>query len=221
VQLVIPIVFLGLLASLSPSTLVVFILLLATTRALVNAFAFLIGWAISLTVVFAISWAIGTALAAQQRTGSRTAVDIVEILVGLALGALGAWEWRRRNVPRVGSGVSKGLAVRLQDLRPWQAAIVGALKQPWTLTAAAALVVVRTDSRLIVDLIAFLVFTAVSTATVAGMFVYSARRPTQAQRYLSDLRARLVRAGPSILAVIALAVGVYLVVDGITGVLRS
>ncbi len=40
--LIVPIVLLGLLASLSPSTIVVFILLLATTRARVNAAAFLI-----------------------------------------------------------------------------------------------------------------------------------------------------------------------------------
>ena len=44
-SLVIPIVLLGLLASVSPSTIVVFILLLATTRARVNAAAFLIGGA--------------------------------------------------------------------------------------------------------------------------------------------------------------------------------
>jgi hypothetical protein len=50
-SLIITIVLLGLLASLSPATIVVFILVLATTRAKVNAAAFLIGWSVSLVIV--------------------------------------------------------------------------------------------------------------------------------------------------------------------------
>ena len=58
-SLVITILLLGLLASLSPATIVVFILLLATTRAKVNAAAFLIGWSVSLVIVFSVSYAVG------------------------------------------------------------------------------------------------------------------------------------------------------------------
>ena len=58
-SLVIPILLLGLLASLSPATIIVFILLLATTRAKVNAAAFLIGWSVSLVVVFSVSYEVG------------------------------------------------------------------------------------------------------------------------------------------------------------------
>ena len=39
-----PLLLLGLMASLSPVTIVVFILLLRTKRARVNAFGFLVGW---------------------------------------------------------------------------------------------------------------------------------------------------------------------------------
>ena len=58
-SLVITIALLGLLASVSPSTIVVFILLLATARARVNAAAFLIGWSVSLIIVFTVSYAVG------------------------------------------------------------------------------------------------------------------------------------------------------------------
>ncbi len=58
-SLVITILLFGLLASLSPATIVVFILLLATTRAKVNAAAFLIGWSFSLVIVFSVSYAVG------------------------------------------------------------------------------------------------------------------------------------------------------------------
>ena len=59
VSLLLPILGLALLASLSPATIIVFILVLATTRAHVNALAFLVGWGASLTVVFAVAYTMG------------------------------------------------------------------------------------------------------------------------------------------------------------------
>ena len=50
--LILTLVFLGLMASLSPATIVVFVLVLGTARARVNAVGFLFGWGLSLTVVF-------------------------------------------------------------------------------------------------------------------------------------------------------------------------
>ncbi len=112
--LVITIVLLGLLASLCPATIVVFILLLATTRAKVNAAAFLIGWGVSLVL-----------------------------------------------------------------------------------------------------------FTVVSTATVGLTLLYFARRPGDAQQHLEALRDRVVRAGPTTAVVVYLMVGLYLIADGVRGVVNS
>jgi hypothetical protein len=38
---------------------------------------------------------------------------------------------------------------------------------------------------------------------------------------LSTLRDRLVRAGPAIFAIASMAVGLYLIIDGVTGVVGS
>ena len=54
--LILSILLMGLVASLSPVTIVVFILVLETHRAGANAPAFLIGWATSLTVVFTLGY---------------------------------------------------------------------------------------------------------------------------------------------------------------------
>ena len=54
--LILSMLMLGLIASLSPATIVVFILVLGTAKARVNAAAFLIGWGASLTVVFTASY---------------------------------------------------------------------------------------------------------------------------------------------------------------------
>ncbi len=212
-SLVIAILALGLLASLSPSTLVVFIMLLATTRARQNAAAFLIGWTISLVLVFVASYLFGGNHSVRS-SGGHTVVNLFEILFGLGLGYFGIRKWRSRHEPRESSGASHGLAGRVERLNPATALMLGVLEQPWTLTAAAAVVVVHDHTALPVVVIAFIVFTAISTATVAGIYLYYVRRPGEAQARLEALRNRLVQAGPSLFAAISFLVGVYLVVDG-------
>src|SRR6202044_1634778 len=81
-SLVLTILLLGLLAGLSPATIVVFILVLATARAKVNAAAFLIGWSVSLVIVFSVSYEIGGTHGAQHG-GGRIAVEGFEILLGI------------------------------------------------------------------------------------------------------------------------------------------
>ena len=219
-SLVITIGLLGLLASVSPSTIVVFILLLATARARVNAAAFLIGWSVSLIIVFALSYAVGGVRGTQYGSGS-TVVEVIEILLGVGLVFLAGRQWRRRDRPRTSSGVSTKLTARLKQLRRWEAATIGVLEQPWTLTAAAAVVLVRHHSTFLIVVFAFLTFAVLSTATIGLIFLYFARRPGQAEAHLSDLRDRLVHAGPAIFAIVSVAVGVFLIVDGVTGIAGS
>jgi hypothetical protein len=220
VSLVVTIGLLGLLASVSPSTIVVFILLLATARARVNAAAFLIGWSVSLIIVFAVSYAVGGARATQHGSGS-TAVEVIEILLGIALAFAAARRWRRRNQPRTASGVTKKFSAHLKELHPWEAATVGVLEQPWTLTAAAAVILVRHHSAFIIVVFAFVAFALLSTATVGLIFLYFARRPGEAEAHLSDLKDRLAHAGPAIFAIVSAAVGVFLVIDGVIGIVGS
>jgi hypothetical protein len=216
---ILPILLLGLLASLSPTTLVIFILLLGTARAMVNAAAFLIGWAISLTFVFTASYALGASYTAQRGDG-RTAVQVAEILLGIVLLGLGARQWpnRRTNTDVTAGWGSERFTGRLKGLNPWGAAVVGVLKQPWAITTAAAIVVVHHHPVLLVTVIAFVCFTIASTATIGMIYLYYARRPGDAQEYLSALQARVVMAGPTILAVVALIVGALLTIDGWIGV---
>ena len=217
---VIILALLGLLASVSPSTIVVFILLLATARARVNAAAFLIGWSVSLIIVFAVSYGIGGVRATQHGSG-RTAVEVIEIMLGAALAFAAARQWRHRDRPRTSSRVAEKFNARLKQLNPWEAATVGVLEQPWTLTAAAAVVLVRNHSAFLVVVFAFVAFALLSTATIGLIFLYFARRPGQAEAHLSDLRNRLVRAGPAIFAIVSAAVGVFLIIDGVIGIVGS
>jgi hypothetical protein len=160
------------------------------------------------------------ARATQHGSGS-IALEVIEILLGLALAFAGVRQWRRRDQPRTSSGVSKKFTARLEQLNPWEAATVGILKQPWTLTAAAAVVLVRHHSAFPIVVLAFVVFAVLSTATVGLIFLYSARHPEEAGAHLSDLRDRLVRAGPVIFAIVSVAVGAYLAIDAVIGIVGS
>jgi len=212
VSLLLPILLLGLMAGLSPSTIVVFLLLLSTARARVNALAFLIGWAVSLTVVFAGSYALGGSHSFRSG-GGHTAAEVLAVLVGLALIGVGARQWARRRMPPRAAGGSR-FTRHLGRLTPWSAAAVGVLKQPWAITAAAALVVLDHSAGLVTVAIAFVVFMAVSTASVGLIFLYYARQPGEAEARLGVLRERLAQAGPTIGAVVSVVVGAVLAVDG-------
>ena len=148
--LILPIVFLGLMASLSPATIVVFVLVLGTARASVNALGFLIGWGLSLTLVFIGSYALARS-GASESEGGRTTVAVMQVLLGLALLVVSARVWRRhgdstQRSTETSSWGTDRITGRLQDLTPVGAVVVGILKQPWAITAAAALVVVHHDT---------------------------------------------------------------------------
>jgi hypothetical protein len=220
--LIFSILALGLMASLSPATIVVFIVVLGTARARVNAAAFLVGWAVSLTVVFTASYLLGSSHEVRQGSG-RTGLLVVEVLVGCALVAVGVRQWRRRHAVLSRPGGSDGSGTwtgRLDSLGPRGAVLVGVLKQPWAITTAAAVVIAHHHSSFLVTLIAFMCFVAASTASVGAMYLYYARRPGEATAYLAGLRNRMVAAGPTVFAVAAVAIGTVVVLDALAG-LRS
>ena len=218
--LILSLLFLGLMASLSPATIVVFVLVLGTARARVNAVGFLLGWGISLTVVFAASYALA-ASGELRSSGGRTSVAVLELLLGVALLVFAVRVSRRSETPApiATNGSSRlgtaRLVGRMEALTPVGAAVVGILKQPWAITTAAALVVAHNQATGLLAAIAFVLFTVFSTATVGLMFVYYSRHPGDAEARLADLRDRAVSAGPALGSAVAAMVGVFLVLDGL------
>ena len=165
-------------------------------------------------MVFSLSYLLGTYRGLNTGSGG-TALAVFEVVLGVGLIGTGIWQWRRRNTPRRGIGVSKDLAERLKRLDPWGAAVLGVLKQPWSLTAAAALVLVHDHSAFVVAVIAFALFAVVSTATVGAIYLYYARDPAEASARLAELNARVVSAGPTVIAVASLGIGLVLAIDGL------
>jgi hypothetical protein len=195
---------------------------LGTSRAKVNATAFLTGWLASAAVVFTAGYFLGSAPAIRHGI-PRTGVLVLEVLLGCVLAVLGGRRWRDRWSGSSESGrlAPPPLTDRVSDMGPVAAAILGVVKEPWAITAAAAAVVVHHHAAPLVTFLAFLAFALSSTASVGLMYLYFAREPEQAEARLSRLRHRAASGGPAIFAVAAVAVGAFLVVDGLVGLLSA
>jgi len=220
-RLLLAIVGLGLLASVSPSTLIAFVALLASRKRKRNATAFLVGWNVSLIVVFTLCYGAGKTTISTLHTDDHAATCIVEVVLGAVfVGLAGRAWWRRRHQEKLWQA-SRRLSADLASLRPWQAAILGVLEQPWTLTALAAVVVVSHRTGPLAVFLAFLLFSALSTAGVITIFVYSTLRPDEAELRLSELKGRLLRRGPVAAAVLSASVGAVLLAEGIFGLINN
>jgi Sap, sulfolipid-1-addressing protein len=218
--LIFSVVMLGVSASLSPATLVVFIAVLGTARARVNAAAFLTGWMASVAVVFTAGYVLGS-FPAIQKGLPRTGLLTLEVLLGCFLAILGGSRWRDRGKGSNPAGAVglRVLADRFTDMGPGTAALLGVLREPWAITTAAAAVVVHHHAGPIVTLIAFVLFALSSTASVGLMYLSFARNPEEAETRLAHLGDRVTAAGPTVFAAAAMAVGAFLLIDGLIGLM--
>ena len=214
--MLITVALLGVLAALDPIRPVVFVLVLRTERALVNAVALLIGWAVSLTVLFLVGFLIsdaGNSAGLSSRHPIR--VSVLELVVGVGLLIVAARQWRNRNSGAARLATPQAIVRRLDGLTPRSAGLVGMLLQPRTWTIAAALVIARDHSSFASLVVGFGVFAIISTAGLLGILAYNVRNPDEAGIRLSSLVSRLERSGPAIFTGLMAFGGVYLLIDAV------
>jgi hypothetical protein len=213
----ISVALLGLLAALDPIRPVVFVLVLRTERALVNAVALLIGWALSLTVLFLVGFLISDAGDSSGPSARHpTRASVLELVVAVILLVLAARQWHHRD-EAAHLATPQAVLRRLDGLNPRSAGLVGMLLQPRTLTIAAAIVIARDYSTFVNLVIGFGVFALLSTAGLLGILAYNLRYPDNARIRLSSLVDRLERSGPAIFTGLMALGGTYLLIDAIRG----
>lgn len=211
------IVLLGLTANLEPGTLVVFVMLLGTERPRRNALAFLGGWFVSLAVVFGISYALLHGQPPISGSTEELLVQLGEVGVGLLLGWAAVHEWRRRN--QAPDSRPPRTARWLEHLGPRTAFFAAMWEQPWTVTMAAAMVVVRAHLSAPEAVVAFVAFACASTALVATVWAVFRRDPERAEHLLTSAEQRVRSKGPRAFAVIAAVASVAFLGDGLHGLL--
>ena len=216
--MLITVALLGLLATLDPIRPVVFVLVLRTDQALVNAVALLIGWTVSLTVLFLVGFLLsGAGVSADTSSHGSTRASAVELVIAVVLLVLAARQWRKRNDEASHLATPQAILRRLDGLNPRNAGLVGMLLQPRTLTIAAALVIARDHSSLASLVVGFGLFAILSTAGLLGILAYYRWYPENARIRLTTLITRLEESAPTVFAGLLAFGGVYLLIDSIRG----
>ena len=210
-----PILLLGLTANLEPGTLVVFVALLGTDRPRRNALAFLAGWCTSLAVVFLLSYAVLGGKPPVSGSTEDLVVRIAEIVVAVVLGWVAVREWRRRHdTPGSGQPRSSGWLTRLG---PRTAFLAAMWEQPWTVTMAAGMVVVRAHLGLAEAGLAFAVFALASTALIGTVWLAYRADPERAQALLRRAEVAVRARGPRVFAIVSAVAALAFLADGVYG----
>ena len=99
--------------------------------------------------------------------------------------------------------------------------LIGIAVQPWAFTLAAALSVARDHQGIVSAILAFLVFGLLCTSLVLAVVISFLRHPSTAKQRMDDLQARMVGSGRRTLITVSVVAALYLVGDGIFGLLRA
>jgi hypothetical protein len=213
------ILFLGLWSNAEPGTLVVFIFLLSHKRPVRNVIAFVSGWMMSLAVVFAIAFFVVRGSNPIHESMDQNLIHVAEIALGILLVPVAVHEWRRRADDRLPEPVKTSKWA--SHIGPRTAFIAGIWEEPWTVTAAVALLVLRAQPSAIETVLAFLLFAVTSTASVALTFIAFERNPARAEQWLHRVEAGISKHGPPIFAALAAIAAIAFTADGIYGLVKG
>jgi threonine/homoserine/homoserine lactone efflux protein len=212
---------LAVVVALSPVPIIAVVLMLGTPRARVNGPAFLLGWALGLTVVGALVLVVAGAAKASDNEEPATWVHVLKLALGLLLVLLAVKQWRGR--PRRGAE---------NDLPAWMkkvdtftpgrtiavaAALSGVNPKNLVVVVAAGAAIAQTGIDTSEQAIALAAFVLVATLgpglPVAAYFLLGDR----ARRLLDELKAWMGAHSAAIMAVLCLVIGAKLIGDAVSG----
>jgi hypothetical protein len=207
-------VLIGLAIAVSPLTVVSFILLLATDRGAVKGVGYLVGWVVCLGVVIGGTLVLTGGKPPRPDTAPRTAVSVVQVIVGAGLLAL-AWRTHLRSGgPADAERKQPRWVTRLDEMSLLAAAVLAALLQPWGLVAAGAAVAADVDLGPTSSKIAVAVFALLATSSLLIMEGWAVVAPESATAKLAALQRWAGDHRAPILTLVESVVGVVLVVKG-------
>lgn len=204
--------------ALSPFPIIAVVLILATPRATVNGFAFLLGWIAGLTLVGGFILLAAGGADASDDGEPATWVSLVKLALGALLIVFAVRQWQGRNVEKpapkwmqamdaLKPGKALGLAVVLAAVNP----------KNLVLTAGAAAAIAGTGIPAGEQAIAFAVFVVVgSLGTGVPLVIYLALGE-RSKPLLDRVRSWMSANNTVIMAVLLLIIGTKLVGDGISG----
>lgn len=198
--------------AIEPLPLIAFILVLGTDRGVRNGAAFIAGWTTTLVVILGVTLAVTGGEPLRPSTAPANGVEILRILLGVVLLVV-AFRVQRRpsDQPRTEPAWAK----RLDRLTPVGAAALGVLLQAWPLVAAGASTATRLKLSVAGTITALVLFCAVATALLVVLEVFTVRSPERAGQRLGAFHGWLDRHRDTAIVVVSVAVGLWLIVNGI------
>ena len=209
--MVLDLVILGLVITLSPLTLVAFILLLAAKGGIWKGLAFILGWMACLVAVIAAVLLTTGGNPPRQHTAPSTAVLVVKALLGVLLIWIGIRRRRRRGLPRK----PPTWMGWLDRMSPWAAVGFGAFMQPWSLVAIGAATVVQAKLSAVGDWLALVVFCLLATSSFLVMELYAVLSPEAAAARLGRIRTWIDGHMDQAIILVSLGLGGLLLADSI------
>jgi hypothetical protein len=208
---VLDLVLIGLVATLEPIPIIVFILLLSVRRGTMKGLAFILGWLMSLVAVIAAVLLLTGGTPPEPKTAPSTTALAIKLALGVVLIGIGFRQTRRAGRPRK----PPTWMTRLDGLSGWTVAGLGAFLQPWAMVAAGAATVAQLHVSSIESYALLVGFCLLSTSSILAMELFAALSPEAAQQRLDGLRNWIDTHRDQAIVVLSLILGFWLLGDNL------
>ena len=204
------------MCALSPWAIVAVILMLASNRPS-NAIAWLAGWTLS---TFGVGLLIVFFFGGYDFSGTSsptTAACVVQVLLGVLLLLAAARFWSQRPARTGKTPKEPGWMVRIGQMRALWAFLIGAFWINTALVVAAAVDTLRANLTNGQSIAVFAVFSLVTASVQGALILYAFLAPGRAAPGLARIREWIALNQQAALAVVSLALAVWLASKGIRG----
>ncbi len=209
----------GIGVAISPLAMIAVILMLFSSRAKVNGPAFVVGWMLTLAVVFTIAYVVSHQTNASTSTATSDTISWGKIVFGVILLLLAARNWRNRPAPDAEPEMPKWMA-KVDALSPGKALgcagiMAGANPKNLLLTIAAAAGLAQLGLSTSDAIVGLIVFVVIGSFTVAGPVVYYFLGGERSKAVLVSLKEWLAFHNAAVMAVLLLVFGIDLIAKGL------
>jgi hypothetical protein len=223
--LILDLFLIGLVITLEPIPLTAMILLLASERGVVKGLGYLLGWLLTLAAIVAVTVLVTGGHPVVPKSSGSTVALAVKLAAGVGL--IGIALRRQSRVSKRVAGSSKKSKkqprwmTHLDRVNPPVAAGLAFLLQPWVLVAAGVATIV--DAKLSTGLQYFAVFAFClwSTASYFALETYAVLRPAAVRGRLNALLEWINANTDQAIALLSMALGLYLTAKSIYGLVSS
>lgn len=205
--------------AISPVPIIAVILMLFSQRANVNGPMFMVGWAVALAAIGAVSYLLADQAGASTDEAAAETLAVGKIVLGVLLLLLGVRNWRHRPAPGEVPDPPKWMA-GIDGLAPGKALGMGLLlaaanPKNLMLSVAAGTTLASLGLSTGDAVWSLVVFVAVASLTIAGPVVYHLVGGEKARSQLDELKDWLGVHNSAVMAVLFLVLGVDLIAKGL------